>query len=81
MGLGKTIQIISFLSYLYNAQQLYGPFLLVVPLSTLTAWQKEFEIWAPELNVIVYIGDITSRNMVCALPSWFFTYCCLLFIS
>ena len=67
MGLGKTIQIVSFLSYLYNAQQLYGPFLLVVPLSTLTAWQREFEHWAPELNVVVYIGDVTSRNTVSAL--------------
>lgn len=64
MGLGKTIQIVAFLAYLYNAQQLYGPFLLVVPLSTLNAWQREFELWAPELNVVVYIGDVTSRNMV-----------------
>ncbi|XP_070204130.1 chromodomain-helicase-DNA-binding protein 1-like isoform X3 [Littorina saxatilis] len=64
MGLGKTIQIVSFLSYLYNSQQLYGPFLIVVPLSTLTAWQREFENWAPELNVVVYIGDVTSRNMI-----------------
>ncbi|XP_076465125.1 chromodomain-helicase-DNA-binding protein 1-like isoform X2 [Babylonia areolata] len=64
MGLGKTIQIVSFLAYLYNVQQLYGPFLLVVPLSTLNAWQREFENWAPELNVVVYIGDVTSRNMI-----------------
>lgn len=65
MGLGKTIQIVSFLSYLFNAQQLFGPFLLIVPLSTVNAWQREFENWAPELNVVVYIGDVTSRNMVC----------------
>lgn len=74
MGLGKTIQIVAFLAYLYNALQLYGPFLLVVPLSTLNAWQREFELWAPELNVVIYIGDVTSRNMV----SWCF---CMLFCS
>ncbi|KAK7822176.1 hypothetical protein U0070_000740, partial [Myodes glareolus] len=62
MGLGKTIQTISFLSYLFHQHQLYGPFLIVVPLSTLTSWQREFEIWAPEINVVVYIGDLMSRN-------------------
>lgn len=64
MGLGKTIQVISFLSYLYNAQALYGPFLLVVPLSTMGAWQREFGLWAKEVNVVVYLGDVTSRNKV-----------------
>ena len=64
MGLGKTIQIISFQSVMMNQYQLYGPFLLVVPLSTVVAWQREFSIWAPEMNVVVYMGDITSRNLV-----------------
>lgn len=69
MGLGKTIQTISFLSYLFHQHQLYGPFLVVVPLSTLTSWQREFEVWAPEINVVVYIGDLMSRNMVCNLTA------------
>uniref|UniRef100_A0A7M4FHU1 Chromodomain helicase DNA binding protein 2 n=1 Tax=Crocodylus porosus TaxID=8502 RepID=A0A7M4FHU1_CROPO len=64
MGLGKTIQTISFLSYLFHQHQLYGPFLIVVPLSTLTSWQREFEVWAPEINVVVYIGDLMSRNTI-----------------
>ncbi len=64
MGLGKTIQVIAFLSYLYNAHQLYGPFLIVVPLSTMTSWQREFGIWDPDMNVVVYIGDLNSRNMI-----------------
>ncbi|XP_073424854.1 chromodomain-helicase-DNA-binding protein 2 isoform X4 [Dendrobates tinctorius] len=64
MGLGKTIQTISFLSYLFHQHLLYGPFLLVVPLSTLTSWQREFEAWAPEINVVVYIGDVGSRNTI-----------------
>lgn len=64
MGLGKTIQTIGFLSYLFNEHQLYGPFLLVVPLSTLTSWQREIQLWAPQLNFVVYLGDISSRNMV-----------------
>uniref|UniRef100_A0A8C4IAW1 DNA helicase n=1 Tax=Dicentrarchus labrax TaxID=13489 RepID=A0A8C4IAW1_DICLA len=64
MGLGKTIQTISFLNYLFNEHQLYGPFLLVVPLSTLTSWQRENQLWAPQMNVVVYLGDIGSRNMI-----------------
>ncbi|XP_071486143.1 chromodomain-helicase-DNA-binding protein 1-like [Diadema antillarum] len=64
MGLGKTIQVISFLSYLFNAHQLYGPFLIVVPLSTMTSWQREFAAWDNNMNVVVYIGDINSRNII-----------------
>lgn len=64
MGLGKTIQTISFLSYLFHQHQLYGPFLLVVPLSTLTSWQREFQNWAPQMNVVVYLGDVMSRKTI-----------------
>lgn len=64
MGLGKTIQSISFLNYLFNQHTVYGPFLLVVPLSTMTSWQREFVQWAPEMNVLIYLGDVNSRNLV-----------------
>ncbi|KAK9497686.1 hypothetical protein O3M35_004364 [Rhynocoris fuscipes] len=64
MGLGKTIQTICSLYYLFNTHQLYGPFLIVVPLSTMTSWQREFSLWAPEMNVVTYIGDINSRNII-----------------
>ncbi|MGH0117567.1 UNVERIFIED_CONTAM: hypothetical protein FKN15_005069 [Acipenser sinensis] len=53
---GKTIQTIYFLNYLFHDHQLYGPFLLVVPLSTLTSWQREIHLWAPQMNVVVYLG-------------------------
>uniref|UniRef100_A0A674E7D9 Chromodomain helicase DNA binding protein 2 n=1 Tax=Salmo trutta TaxID=8032 RepID=A0A674E7D9_SALTR len=64
MGLGKTIQTISFLSYLFHQHQLYGPSLVVVPLSTLTSWQREFDTWAPDMNVVVYLGDVMSRKSI-----------------
>jgi ATP-dependent helicase STH1/SNF2 len=38
MGLGKTIQTISLLSYLIEFKKNYGPFLIVVPLSTISNW-------------------------------------------
>lgn len=64
MGLGKTIQTIAFLSYLFHTHHMYGPFILVLPLSTINAWQREFAAWAPDINVIVYIGDRDSRRIV-----------------
>ncbi|XP_043508233.1 chromodomain-helicase-DNA-binding protein 1 [Frieseomelitta varia] len=64
MGLGKTIQTICFLYYLFHTHQLYGPFLLVVPLSTMTSWQREMSQWAPDMNFVTYLGDVTSRNVI-----------------
>lgn len=71
MGLGKTIQSISFLSNLVNSYGVWGPFLLVVPLSTIAAWQREFTLWSPELNLVVYLGDAVSRKkVVCDIALW-----------
>jgi hypothetical protein len=38
MGLGKTIQSISILQYIRQQHNIPGPFLAIVPLSTLTQW-------------------------------------------
>lgn len=64
MGLGKTVQTIAFLSWLVYARKQNGPFLVVVPLSTISAWQETLELWAPGLNVIVYNGNDESRKMI-----------------
>uniref|UniRef100_A0A6A7FVM9 Chromodomain-helicase-DNA-binding protein 1-like n=2 Tax=Hirondellea gigas TaxID=1518452 RepID=A0A6A7FVM9_9CRUS len=64
MGLGKTIQAIAFVSYMFHTHSMYGPYLFVVPLSTLNAWEREFTLWAPDINVIVYIGDRDSRKII-----------------
>lgn len=42
----------------------YGPFLVIVPLSTITAWQSQFVTWAPDMNVICYIGTATAREVI-----------------
>ncbi|RVX20304.1 Protein chromatin remodeling 5 [Vitis vinifera] len=70
MGLGKTVQSVSMLGFLQNAQQIYGPFLVVVPLSTLSNWAKEFKKWLPDMNVIVYVGTRASREGQLAHLSW-----------
>ncbi|XP_065323644.1 chromodomain-helicase-DNA-binding protein 1-like [Gordionus sp. m RMFG-2023] len=64
MGLGKTIQVLSFANYLFNQHQLYGPYLIVAPLSTIAAWQKEASLWTPQFNTVVYLGDIKSRGLI-----------------
>ncbi|KXS19150.1 hypothetical protein M427DRAFT_132185 [Gonapodya prolifera JEL478] len=66
MGLGKTVQTISVLNYLFHDDRirLYGPFLVVVPLSTIGSWQREFARWAPDINCIVYTGDPLSREII-----------------
>jgi chromodomain-helicase-DNA-binding protein 1 len=62
--LDSSVQSVSFLSYLANSQQQYGPYLVVVPLSTLPAWQMQFRTWAPDLNVIAYVGSGVARRVI-----------------
>ena len=64
MGLGKTIQCIAFLAALFQERHQHGPFLVVVPLSTITAWQREFAKWAPSINVVLYVGNAASRDII-----------------
>lgn len=64
MGLGKTIQSISFITYLMERKRQPGPYLVIVPLSTLTNWTLEFEKWAPSVRKIVYKGNPTQRRLL-----------------
>lgn len=64
MGLGKTVQTVSFISWLVYARRQNGPHLVVVPLSTMPAWQETFEKWAPELNCVYYMGNQSSRDLI-----------------
>ena len=63
MGLGKTIQTISLITYLIEKKKQNGPFLVIVPLSTLTNWNLEFEKWAPSVARVVYKGPPNTRKM------------------
>lgn len=63
MGLGKTIQTISLITYLIEQKQQSGPYLVIVPLSTLTNWNLEFEKWAPSVSRVVYKGPPNTRKL------------------
>ncbi|AEY98221.1 FAFR537Wp [Eremothecium gossypii FDAG1] len=64
MGLGKTLQTISFLGYLRFIKDIDGPFIVVVPKSTLDNWKREFAKWTPEVNTIVLHGDRETRTQL-----------------
>ena len=64
MGLGKTIQTISFLNCLQYEKQISGPFLIIAPATTLYNWLKEFKRWADRFNVVVYTGNQESRDLI-----------------
>ena len=58
MGLGKTIQTIALITYLIEKKKNNGPYLIIVPLSTMSNWMMEFERWAPTVVKIAYKGII-----------------------
>lgn len=62
MGLGKTLQTISFLGYLRYIKHIDGPFIVIVPKSTLDNWRREFAKWTPDVNVVVLQGNKDERQ-------------------
>ncbi|PSS11200.1 CHD3-type chromatin-remodeling factor PICKLE like [Actinidia chinensis var. chinensis] len=62
MGLGKTIQSIAYLASLFEEN--ISPHLVVAPLSTLRNWEREFATWAPQMNVVMYVGSAQARAII-----------------
>ncbi|XP_021364793.1 DNA excision repair protein ERCC-6-like [Mizuhopecten yessoensis] len=56
MGLGKTIQVIAFLSGLFDMNKVHAV-LIVMPVSLITNWEKEFNKWAPGIRVTLFHGS------------------------
>jgi DNA helicase INO80 len=64
MGLGKTVQSISVLAYLAETHDIWGPFLVVTPASTLHNWQQEITRFVPDFNVLPYWGTAKDRKVL-----------------
>ncbi|CAN0150637.1 unnamed protein product [Ascophyllum nodosum] len=72
MGLGKTVQTVGFLDQLWNNKltEIRGPFCVVAPLSLVAQWQSEVATWSPDMNVIVYHGNGSSRALLREREFW-----------
>jgi chromodomain-helicase-DNA-binding protein 1 len=64
MGLGKTVQTVAFMNWLRHARRQDGPFICVVPLSTMPAWADTFNNWTPDINYIIYTGNESARRTI-----------------
>lgn len=64
MGLGKTIQSISVMAYLAEFHNIWGPFLVIAPASTLHNWQQEIAKFVPNLKVLPYWGNAKDRKVL-----------------
>lgn len=62
MGLGKTVQSISVLAHLAERYNIWGPFLVVTPASTLHNWVNEITKFVPEFKVLPYWGNGNDRK-------------------
>lgn len=53
MGLGKTIQVVAFLSGMFDGDMIKCA-LLIMPVSLIANWKKEFQAWAPGIAIHEY---------------------------
>ncbi len=61
MGLGKTIQVISLLLKMKEENKLKKPVLVICPTTLMGNWMKELQMFAPELDTVIYHG--TDRQL------------------
>jgi ATP-dependent helicase STH1/SNF2 len=45
-----------------EVKRLSGPFIIIVPLSTMTNWEVEFSRWAPSVRLVAYKGSPAQRK-------------------
>lgn len=59
--LHQTVQSISLLAYLAEKHDIWGPFLVVAPASTLFNWQQEVSRFVPKMKTLPYWGTLKDR--------------------
>jgi ATP-dependent DNA helicase len=64
MGLGKTLQVLSFLVALLELHGITGPHLIIMPLSVITSWRSDLEkyVSAGVVDVLVHLGTRNERE-------------------
>lgn len=66
MGLGKTAQTVCMLEHLRGMEHVRGPFLIIVPLSTVEHWKREIEDWTTCVHVVGACRGRSSCGLACA---------------
>ena len=62
MGLGKTLQTLTFLYELHEQHRLWGPHLVVMPMSVLSSWKQETQRFLPGIfDIHVHHGHKNER--------------------
>jgi SNF2 family DNA or RNA helicase len=67
MGLGKTMQAITTIRLLLRTGEVRSV-LLVCPKPLISNWQREFDLWAPEISVSLIDGSPLRRKWLWQLP-------------
>ena len=62
--LSSAVQIVSYLEHLHRVEKLHGPFLVVVPLSTVEHWRREFEGWTDMLCCVYHDRQRVWRDVL-----------------
>ena len=77
MGLGKSLQVVSFLHTLLKESSLpFRTALIIVPTNTILNWVNEFEIWLPEserLHVVEISQEKDEKHRSKVLSKWYQT--------
>lgn len=68
MGLGKTMQAITTMRLLLHSREV-SEILLICPKPLVTNWQREFNLWAPEIPVTIIEGNQAKRQFQWEKPS------------
>lgn len=64
MGLGKTVQSLAMLAHIAECYNIWGPFLVITPASTLHNWQQEVARFLPTFKVVPYWGSPQERKVL-----------------
>jgi SNF2 family DNA or RNA helicase len=70
---------VALITYLMEVKKVNGPYLIIVPLSTISNWKIELDKWSPHVVKIIYKGDKDQRKRLEPLvllfnPNFFFKY-------
>ncbi|MEQ1915426.1 MAG: SNF2-related protein, partial [Gallionella sp.] len=66
MGLGKTLQVIALIQAETNAHRV--PTLVIAPATLLENWRREFDLFSPQISVLVHAGPNRSGQAGKLIP-------------